>query len=363
MTREELFQLHICAPDESVRLAARRRWDALAKPIDGLGCFEETVARIAGMTGSTELDLSRKALVIMCADNGIVDEGVSQTGREVTYEVASLMGKRMSSVGIMLRDYPADILTIDIGIASDDIPDGVIDRKVRRGTRNFLHEPAMTADETLKAIGTGMDIVRNCRDKGISLIATGEMGIGNTTTSSALMSILLGLDASECTGRGAGLSDEGLERKIRVINEGIAVNFPDRENRNFAEPGEVFDVLCRVGGLDIAGLAGIFMGGALYRVPIVIDGFISMISALIAERLLPGCREYMIASHLGRESGMKLLSRCLELTPVINADLALGEGTGAVMLFPLLDMAMSLYGSGTMFSDTSIEEYERFGDR
>ena len=320
MTREELFQLHICAPDESVRLAARRRWDALAKPIDGLGCFEETVARIAGMTGSTEFDLSRKALVIMCADNGIVDEGVSQTGREVTYEVASLMGKRMSSVGIMLRDYPADILTIDIGIASDDIPDGVIDRKVRRGTRNFLH----------------------------------------TTTSSALMSILLGLDASECTGRGAGLSDEGLERKIRVINEGIAVNFPDRENRNFAEPGEVFDVLCRVGGLDIAGLAGIFMGGALYRIPIVIDGFISMISALIAERLLPGCREYMIASHLGRESGMKLLSRCLGLTPVINADLALGEGTGAVMLFPLLDMAVDIYYKMDTFEGIAVEQYRDY---
>ena len=356
MTKEELLSLKIESPDENIINSAKKKWDALAKPIDGLGMLEETVCRIAGMYGSLDFDLDKKGLIIMCADNGIVSEGVSQTGKEVTYEVAALMGKRKSSVGIMLKDYPAEIMTVDIGIDSDVTPEGVIDKKVAKGTRNFLHEPAMTTEEALNAIEAGIECVKELKDKGISIIATGEMGIGNTTTSSALMSLLTGLDAKLCTGRGAGLSDDGLKRKIDVITRGIAFHFPDGN-------ADAFDALCKVGGLDIAGLTGVFIGGAIYKVPIVIDGFISMISALIAERVIPGCRDYMIASHLGKENGMKILSEKLDLKPVIHANLALGEGTGAVMLFPLLDMAMSMYMSGTAFSDTPIEEYERFDDK
>ena len=356
MTREELLSIKIEKPDEKIKKLAKQKWDALAKPIDGLGTFEETVCRIAGILGTTNLDLSEKGLIIMCADNGIVSEGVSQTGKEVTYEVATLMGQRKSSVGIMLKDYPAHIMTVDIGIDSDNIPEGVIDKKVARGTKDFLREPAMTSEEALKAIEAGIECVKELKDKNISLIATGEMGIGNTTTSSALMSVLTGLDVKECTGRGAGLSDEGLKRKIKVIEEGISFHFPERH-------ADAFDALCKVGGLDIAGLVGVFIGGAVHRVPVVIDGFISMISALIAERLVPGCKDYMIASHMGKEIGMKVLAKELDLEPVIYANLALGEGTGAVMLFPLLDMVMSMYSSGTNFSDTPIEEYERFDDK
>lgn len=356
MTREELLSIKIEKPDEKIKKLAKQKWDALAKPIDGLGTFEETVCRIAGILGTTDLDLSEKGLIIMCADNGIVSEGVSQTGKEVTYEVAALMGQRKSSVGIMLKDYPAHIMTVDIGIDSDNIPEGVIDRKVAKGTKDFLREPAMTSEEALKAIEAGIECVKELKDKNISLIATGEMGIGNTTTSSALMSVLTGLDAKECTGRGAGLSDEGLKRKIKIIEEGISFHFPERH-------ADAFDALCKVGGLDIAGLVGVFIGGAVHRVPIVIDGFISMISALIAERLVPGCKDYMIASHMGKEIGMKVLVGELDLNPVIYGNLALGEGTGAVMLFPMLDMVMSMYSSGTNFSDTPIEEYERFDDK
>lgn len=353
MTKDELFNLNIELPDPTVAAEAKRKWDALAKPIDGLGSFEDMICRMAGILGTAEPDLSEKWLIIMCADNGIVEEGVSQTGKEVTFEVASLMGKRKSSVGIMLKDYPAHILTVDIGIDSDDTPEGVVSMKVARGTKNFLREPAMTEEEALKAIDAGISCVKDLKNKGISVIATGEMGIGNTTTSSALMSILTGLDVSECTGRGAGLSDEGLRRKIEVIEQALSFHFPEKL-------ADAFDALCKVGGLDIAGLAGVFIGGAMYKVPIVIDGFISMISALIANRLVPGCKEYMIASHMGKENGMKALSEELGLNPVIYGRLALGEGTGAVMLFPLLDMVMSMYKSGTVFADTPIEEYERF---
>ena len=356
MTREELLSIKIEKPDEKIKKLAKQKWDALAKPIDGLGTFEKTVCRIAAILNTTDLDLSEKGLIIMCADNGIVSEGVSQTGKEVTYEVATLMGQRKSSVGIMLKDYPAHIMTVDIGIDSDPIPEGVIDKKVAKGTKDFLREPAMTSEEALKAIEAGIECVKELKDKNISLIATGEMGIGNTTTSSALMSVLTGLDVKECTGRGAGLSDEGLKRKIKVIEEGISFHFPERH-------ADAFDALCKVGGLDIAGLVGVFIGGAVHRVPIVIDGFISMISALIAERLVPGCKDYMIASHMGKEIGMKVLVGELDLNPVIYGNLALGEGTGAVMLFPMLDMVMSMYSSGTNFSDTPIEEYERFDDK
>ncbi len=356
MTKEKLLSIKVEKPDEKIKLLAKKKWDALAKPIDGLGMFEDAVAGIAAIKGSVDFDLSKKGLIIMCADNGIVAEGVSQTGKEVTYEVAALMGKKKSSVGIMLKDYPAEVMTVDIGIDSDDIPEGARDKKVAKGTRNFLHEPAMTSDEVLKAIEVGMDCVKEFKDKGISIIATGEMGIGNTTTSSALLSILTGFDVKQCTGRGAGLSDEGLSRKVEVITKALMLHFPDGYT-------DAFDALCKVGGLDIAGLTGVFIGGAIYKVPIVIDGFISMISALIAERLVHGCKDYMIASHLGKEIGMKILSEELNLHPVIHANLALGEGTGAVMLFPLLDMTMSMYMSGTNFSDTPIEEYERFDDK
>ena len=353
MTKSELHNIKIEMPDPKLKAEAKKKWDALAKPIDGLGSFEDTVCRIAGIVGNVDFDLTEKGLIIMCADNGIVAEGVSQTGKEVTYEVAALMGQKKSSVGIMLKDYPAHILTVDIGIDSADTPEGVLDRKVAKGTKNFLHEPAMTGDEALKAIETGMACVKDLKDKSISIIATGEMGIGNTTTSSALLSALTRLEPAKCTGRGAGLSDEGLSRKIEVIEKALAFHFPEGCK-------DAFDALCRVGGLDIVGLTGVFIGGAVYKVPIVIDGFISMVAALIANRLVPGCSEYMIASHMGKEIGMKILSEELGLDPVIYGRLALGEGTGAVMLFPLLDMVMSMYKSGTNFADTPIEEYERY---
>ena len=360
MTRDDLFNLRPDMPDPLIKTKAKEKWDSLAKPIDGLGDFEDMICRIAGMTRTEVPDLKDKGLIIMCADNGIVSEGVTQTGREVTYEVASLMGHGKSSVGRMLADYPVTVYTVDIGIDSDDTPEGVIRRKVAKGTADFLYEPAMTPDEVIRAIETGMECVRDLYDKGIRIIATGEMGIGNTTTSSALMSVFTGLDVKECTGRGAGLSDEGLLRKIEVINRGIEKHFPDRSKRDFTSKEDAFDALCRLGGLDIAGLAGVFIGGAVCKVPIVIDGFISMIAALAAERLVPGCREYMIASHMGREKGMKIPAGELGLKPVLCADMALGEGTGAVMLFPLLDMVMSLYESGMNFSDTPIGEYKRF---
>ena len=220
------------------------------------------------------------------------------------------------------------------------------------GTRNFAKEPAMTRAETLEAIAAGIEIVRGCKADGCRIIATGEMGIGNTTTSAAMVAAMLRCDVATVTGRGAGLNDSGLEKKIRVIES--AIEKYDLYNK------DTFEILMTVGGLDIAGLVGVCIGGALYHIPVVLDGVISMVSALAAGRLLPGVTDFIIPSHEGREPAVALLCEALSVRPVIRASLALGEGTGAVMMFALLDMALSVYKGRTTFDDISVSQYERY---
>ncbi len=360
MTIDELFSIKIEEPDQNIRIKSQNRWDAIAKPLDGLGIFEEMVSRIASIQGEVCPDVSSKALVIMCADNGVFDEGVSQTDQTVTRDVAALMGEHRSSVCSMASGYPLDIYAYDIGIDSERTPSGVIDARIRRGTANFVKVPAMETGECFAAIQTGIDAVDRCRKEGYGIVATGEMGIGNTTTSTAVLCGIMGLSPSDYVGRGAGLSDQGLARKTAAIEKGLELHRGDKKGEMISSGREALEVLRCLGGLDIAALAGVFIGGAIYHVPIVIDGLISAVAGLVADRILPGCRQYMVASHIGREKGMEVILRELSLKPVINADLALGEGTGAVLLFPMLDMAMSLYMRGTSFGDTQIDQYERF---
>lgn len=360
MTKDELFSIQISAPDGAIYKSSKDKWDSIAKPIDGLGVFEDMVSRIAAMQGNICPNLGHKAVIIMCADNGVFEEGVSQTSQEVTFDVAELMGEKKSSVGIMCSNYPADFWVYDVGINSEITPKGVIDAKVRRGTANFLKEPAMTEKECLEAIETGIRAVKECKDKGTGIIATGEMGIGNTTTSTALLCALKGLDPELFTGKGAGLDKSGLAKKKEVIRKGIELYRGEKAGQDVTSGTEALELLRALGGLDIAGLTGVFIGGAVYNVPIVIDGLISAVAGFTANILVPGCQRYMLASHKGREKGMEVILQELGLKPLIYADLALGEGTGAVMLFPLLDMAMALYQGGTFFGDTQIDRYERF---
>lgn len=357
MTLEELFDMKPDKPDENIRMLSRAKWDSVAKPIDGLGCFEETVSRIAAIQRKETPDISKKALIIMCADNGIVKEGVSQCGQEITYEVSSLMGKRMSSVGIMTEGYPMDMIVYDVGINSPDTPGGVRDRKICRGTADFLTGPAMSTRACLDALQVGIDAVKECSERGYGIAATGEMGIGNTTTSTAFLCAVTGIDPEVCTGKGSGLTDEALLKKTAVIREGIRIH---TGGKRASSAGDVFEALRCLGGLDIAALTGVYIGGAIFRVPVVIDGLISAAAALAAEKLVPGCADYMIASHMGREGGMSYIMSELSLKPVIYGNMALGEGTGAVMMFPVLDMAMRLYDRGTSFEKASIEQYERY---
>ncbi len=360
MTKDELFSIKISEPDGEIYRKSKDKWDSIAKPIDGLGYFEDMVCRMAAIHGNISPTLEQKSVIIMCADNGVFEEGVSQTSQRVTRDVAELMGEKKSSVGIMCGKYPIDFQVYDVGINSDDTPVGVIDAKIRRGTANFLKEPAMDEKECLEAIETGIRAVKKCRDRGCGIIATGEMGIGNTTTSTALLCALKGLDPMNYTGKGAGLTESGLARKIVVIQQGIKLYRGEKAGQEVTLGSEALEILRSLGGLDIAGLTGVFIGGAIYHVPIVIDGLISAVAALVAKMLVPGCQWYIFASHKGREKGMEIILEELGLKPIFHADLALGEGTGAVMLFPLLDMTMALYQGGTFFGDTQIDQYERF---
>lgn len=355
MTAESLKELSVSAPDPKIYEAVLKNWDAIAKPLDGLGKFETVTARIGAILGTDQIDISRKAVIIMCADNGIVAEGISQSGQEVTMAVVRQMAKGTSSVGKMAAFLGADTMPVDIGMVEQERIPGVLDRKIRCGTNNFRAEPAMTEVEAVQAIRTGIEIVSGCRRKGYQILATGEMGIGNTTTSSAVAAALLSCDAGGVTGRGAGLSDEGLLHKKQVIAEAI-----EKYGLYGADP---LRILHTVGGLDIAGLAGVCMGGGLFHIPIVLDGVISMTAALLAERILPGTAAYLIASHRGREPAVEKLTKALQLQPVIDAEMALGEGTGAVMMLSLLDMALTVYRDKTSFSDMHITQYERYGKK
>ena len=350
-TREELAKLTVKALDNEICKKVLSNFDNIAKPLDGLGRFETLIAQIGAIQETEIIDISKKAVIIMCADNGIVWEGISQSGQEVTLAVVRNMAHKKSSVGKMAENIGADTIPVDIGINHKDSIPGVVNKKILLGTRNFRNEPAMTEEEAIKAIFTGIEMVFDCKEKGYKILATGEMGIGNTTTSSAVTAALLRCEVAEVTGRGAGLSDEKLKTKQRIIAEAI-----DKYELKKADPLQILET---VGGFDIAGLAGVCIGGALYHVPIVLDGVISMVAALVAERIVPGTKEYLIPSHKGKEPAVERLAKELGVEPVIDGNMALGEGTGAVMMFSLLDIALSVYQNRTTFSDIKIEQYKR----
>ena len=347
MTLEETLAM-IKPLDENAMNIAKKRWNSIAKPLHSLGKMEELVIQIAGITGSTDMAVQKRALVPMCADNGVVEEGVTQTGQEVTAIVAENFLSGDTSACVMSRQCGTEVLPVDIGMVVDTrVPK---DLKVAYGTANMTKGPAMTRAQAVQALEAGIEMVRRLKEDGYGLLATGEMGIGNTTTSSAVASVLLNQPVETMTGRGAGLSGDGLTRKINAIKKAIEVNHPN--------PGDAIDVLAKVGGFDIAGMAGMFLGGAAFGVPVVIDGFISCVAALIAQRICPAAGEYMIASHVSKEPAAQLILKALGKEAVIHGEMCLGEGSGAVALFPFLDMGIAVYESMSTFDDIHVEQYE-----
>jgi len=341
----------IMPPDESAAAASKKRWDAIAKPLGSLGLLEAAVTKIAALTGSADVSLKKRGVIVMCADNGVVCEGVTQTGQDITALVAGNIAKGDASVCRMAAIAHADVTPVDIGMVFK--ADGVLDRRVSPGTDNMAEGPAMGIKQAKQAISAGIELVCDFAGKGYSILATGEMGIGNTTTSSAICSVLMGLPVRDVTGRGAGLSDIGLEKKITAIERAVAVNSPDKD--------DALDVLAKLGGYDIAGLAGVFLGGAIYRVPILIDGFISAVSALVAAKLCPKSKCAMLASHVSAEPAAHMVLRYLELKPLICAEMRLGEGTGAVCALPLLDMGLAVYNEMVSFDAIGMTAYNPLG--
>ena len=343
--------IHSITPaDQRAAAAAKARWDAIAKPLDSLGALETAVIRMAAMTGSPNVDISKRAVVVMCADNGVVAQGVTQTGQEVTAIVAENMSSGDTSVCAMARAAGAEVVPVDIGTATPLKGERILQKNIRRGTADLTQGPAMTRQEAERAVLTGVEIARDLCAKGVKLLGTGEMGIGNTTTSSAVAAVFLDKEPVVMTGRGAGLSSEGLQRKIKAIETGIAVNKPD--------PADPLDVVSKVGGLDLAGLAGVFLGGAMCHVPVLVDGFISSVAALIAARICPDSRDYMLGSHASDEPASKLVLADLGLEPFLYAGMRLGEGTGAVAVMPLLDMGLAVYREMATFEAVDIEAYQ-----
>lgn len=340
-------RIHKITPaDKAAAEAAKERWDSIAKPLGSLGLLEDAVCRLAAVQGTPDVDISRRICVVMCADNGVVCEGVTQSDSSVTALCADEIAAGRSSVNVIAASVGVDVIAVDIGVAGDTI---ALDRKIARGTKNIAAGAAMSVSEAEAAIKVGIDLAEQYSSQGVQIIVTGEMGIGNTTTAAALTSVLLGVPASMVTGRGAGLDDARLKHKAEVIEKAIVVNKPDK-----SKPVEL---LAKLGGFDIAGMAGLFLGGAIYRVPVVIDGVISAAAAALAAAIEPLCAEYMLASHRSSEPAGKLLLESLGLRAPIQAEMRLGEGTGGLMLLPLLDCALSVYRSAHRFDDISLERY------
>lgn len=355
---------------KKIKKQVKENWDHIAKPIDSLGLLEDMVCKLCAIweTDNPKGKVLKRALVTFCADHGVVCEGVTQTDSHVTQIVCENFAAGKSSVNHMSNVAKVDVFTVDIGMDTESypnkqiLPHQVIDRKIRRGTRNLAKENAMTLEECEKAIAVGREFVKELKREGYEILATGEMGIGNTTPTSVLAAYYLGLSAKEVTGRGAGLTDAGLLRKEHVIERALKrledettcdVNSSARQN--------VINVLASVGSFEICGMVGMFLEAVASKIPVVIDGAISAVAALVATKLDERVPFYAVASHMPEEKAGALALASMGLSAIIHGRLCLGEGSGAVSLMPLLDMAFAVYENMGTFADLEIASYDRSG--
>lgn len=334
------------AYEDSMRDAAQRL-DKLAKPIGSLGKLEELAVKLSGMTGKQNNSFKKKVTIIMAADNGVVEEGVSSAPQIVTAIQTINFLKGVTGVCVLSKHAGADIRVVDIGIAGDLEYPGLISRKIRKGTSNMAKGPAMSREEAIKAIETGIEMVGQLVGEGYSLFGTGEMGIGNTSTSSAVAMAFLGCSADAAVGKGAGLTEESYNNKKSVIERAISINRPD--------PKDPIDVLSKVGGFDIAGMTGCFLGAAYHRVPVVVDGFISASAALAAYRINPLVKDFIIPSHCSEEPGYMLAMDEIGLKPMLDLNMRLGEGSGCPLAFNIVEAAEAVISEMATLEEAMIE--------
>lgn len=343
----DLILNSIEAAYEEVVFEALDRVNNLAKPPKSLGELENIAIKLSGITGKIKNNINKKVVIIFSSDNGVVDEGVAATPQHVTLSQTINFIKGKTGVAALAKENDTELKVIDIGINSDVIIDGVIDKKIRKGTNNIAKGPAMGREECLEAIKIGFEAVSKCKEEGVDILGIGEMGIGNTSTSSAVLMAITGVTAEEAVGMGAGLTKEAFQRKKDVINKALEINSP---NKN-----DIIDILSKVGGFDIAAMVGSYIGAAYYRIPIVIDGFISVVAALSAFKLNKNTRDYMIASHFSREKGYKIAMDKLSLTPILNLNMALGEGSGCPIAFSVIGFSCAMMNNMATFNEAEID--------
>lgn len=330
--------------------ACAARFDMVAKPVGSLGKLEDLLCRVAAISRSPNVRVDKKCVLVFCADNGVLAQGVAQSTSDVTTAIARSLAAHTTSVSVMAHACGAQVFPVDMGMVGQ-VP-GLLDRRLGSGTNDISQGPAMSRETAEKAILTGIELVGERKSEGYQIIAVGEAGIGNTTTSSALCAVLLNLPVEQVTGRGSGLSDEGLERKRQAISSALSCNQPD--------PNDPVDALAKVGGFDLAAMTGAFLGGAYHGIPMVSDGLISNTAALCAVRMCPAVRDYILPSHVTAEPAGQLIMDELGFSPMIHGNLRLGEGTGAVALFPLLDLSSAVYHNAATFGDIRVEQYKKW---
>ncbi len=371
MLEKQVFEiLNMIQPlDQSAMLLAKEREDSLAKPPGSLGRLEEIAIQLAGISGKVQNQGEKSCVVIMCGDNGVVEEGVSSAPQSVTLAQTINFTRRLTGVGTLAKFFHSDLLVVDAGVVGEipnnlltdnplEVIDGelratskIVNRKINKGTCNLANEPSMTREEALLAIGIGLEMAKKLKEAGYDIFGIGEMGIGNTTTSSAILSSLSGLSARETVGRGGGINDKSLQRKIKIVESVTAeYGFDGREGI------DVIDVLAKVGGYDIAAMCGAFLGAAAYRIPVVIDGFISVIAALAAYRIKPEVKEFMIASHISKEPGYEHALKMIGIPPMINLEMRLGEGSGCPLAFQIVRGACAIMNNMATFEEAEIND-------
>lgn len=337
--------------DKAAMQAAAQRQDTLTKPQGSLGRLERLSIQIAGITGQVRPRLPHKVIVTMAGDHGVVEEGVSAFPQEVTPQMVYNFLRGGAAINVLARHVGARVVVVDMGVAADLEPHPhLVDKKVAKGTRSIAQGPAMEREQALQAVLNGAEVVYREIEKGLDILGTGDMGIGNTTPSAAIAAAITGRAPAEIVGRGTGVDDAGLFRKIAAVQRALAVNRPD--------PYDGLDVLSKVGGFEIGGLAGAILAAAANRKPIVIDGFISTAAALIATTLAPQVRPYLIAAHRSQERGHRLMLEWLGLDPLLDLDLRLGEGTGAALAMNVVEAACRILDEMATFAEAGVSEKE-----
>ncbi len=330
---------------------ARARQDQLTKPRGSLGRLEAISIQVAGITGRPLPQIRQKAVITMAGDHGVVAEGVSAYPSAVTPQMVLNFLHGGAAINVLSRHVGARVVVVDVGVASDIPPQpGLVLRKVAHGTANMRRGPAMTHEQAVQSLEAGIEVLEAELARGLDIVATGDMGIGNTTPSSAIVAAVTGLPVAQVTGRGTGIDDHGLDLKVAVIEDALRLNQPD--------PHDGLDLLAKVGGLEIGGIAGVILGAAAHRVPVVVDGFISTAGAVIAALLAPGARDYMISGHKSVEIGHAAMLNYLGLTPLVDLDLRLGEGTGAVLGISLVEAACKVLCEMATFGEAGVSDKE-----